>query len=235
VEEKAIQPEAEYSKAKVEEEKVVLPEIAKNRPEKEEPKKQIVRATVGLSGINLNRVSGFGITSHYKIWNNWGLNLSLDALISRPAFFEDEKEYKRRNNRPFEDNLGALRPKDGELYRNIRGVRQLIALPISVQYTYELPHNYSIYANAGTALQLYSKDRFQFDLSQKLGQFDPVDFNKLDSRLFGNLTAAIGLQKEWNRFVLQASPSYVFSLKEQRLLEPSMFGLRINAMYRLYK
>ena len=228
-EEIAIQPADKSTLPKAME---ALPEIAKNRPEPEVFKKHLHMA-LGLSSLNFNRFNGLGITSQFPFLDKFAVNLGLNYM-NLPNFFEDERSYKEKRSKDFKDNFGAIKPPPNTSIKNIKSRRELIALPISFQYNYDIGRNFVLFGNLGSSLILSSKDVFDFDYSQQPGQSSLENINsKVKTPIFNNITTNLGVQKNWKRFVFEASPSFMLNTKKQPVLDRTNYGFKFNLIYKL--
>ncbi len=228
-EEVAIQPADKSALPKAIE---ALPEIAKNRPEPEVFKKHLHMA-LGLSSLNFNRFNGFGISSQFPFLDKFAVNFGLNYM-NLPNFFEDERSYKEKRSKDFKDNFGAIKPLPNTSIKNIKSRRELITLPISFQYNYDVGRNFVLFGNLGSSLILSSNDVFDFDYSQQPGQTSLENINnKIKTSVFNNITTDLGIQKNWKRFIFEASSSFMLNTRNQPVLDRTSYGFKFNVMYKL--
>lgn len=194
----------------------------------------------GLS-YNLNVVkheTGIGIWTELFISKKLSLGVGLDYMsLDEPRFNTDDNfTNKRREN--FRDLYAPKIPMNQDIF-NIDVSEKRIQLPILLTYHFPLKNNFSILTSIGTSLNLNAKQNIAFNVRR--GPSDYIDGkfrSEVRKPIFTNIVLGVGIEKTWNKFVIQALPTFNFQTISSPKNKPdddnriSNIGLRIRALYR---
>ncbi|MCX6352399.1 MAG: hypothetical protein NTX03_11135 [Bacteroidetes bacterium] len=190
---------------------------------------------VGLGADAGPAQMGFLGVGELKLANNFGVSVGLKSTDFHNESFKDEKDFHERRGKDFATEYGNnLPPKDSTPFSDIRTFNRMLQLPVKLNYTLPLKHNFSLLVSAGTDIDLGGMEHV--DCHRRKGpahEDEPKKFGvNIKPVAINNAVFSVGVQKQWNHFIVQASPyispqlNKVFYKKEDLY-----FGLSLKALY----
>lgn len=164
--------------------------------------------------------------------DRWSINLGLSKGSLSETEYYSEDDFIRDKGEPFRDKYAIMLP-DKYIIKSIETSHSMVRMPISISYQQPLKRGYALFFTLGSQLDLSVNTDFSFhyqepsgDVEERKGTIEdyPVTFN--------NANLAIGLQKQWNHIVLQASPFISKQLKTVSYQNQDLIlGARVRLLY----
>ncbi len=185
-------------------------------------------------GVGADLLNGFNTTLWTEAFlsDRWSVNLGLSKGSLSEIEYHSEDDFIREKGEPFRDKYAIMLP-DKYVIKSIETSHAIVRMPISISYQHPLKHGYALVFSLGSQLDLNVETTFSChyqepsgDIEERKGIIDdsPVTFN--------NLNLAIGLQKQWNHFVLQASPLLSKQVKTVSYQNHDLIlGARVRLLY----
>jgi hypothetical protein len=110
---------------------------------------------------------------------------------------------------------------------------RLIQLPILLTYHLPLQHHLALLFSAGTELDLISQRHLEYDQASIATGFErKVADQPIQDHFFNNVIIAVGIQKNWKHFTIDASPYISPQLMSEEYRQRDMnFGIKLRGMY----
>lgn len=196
------------------------------------------------------------------LWNEWllnkhfSLNFGLSVKQLEGDEFDDEREYNfkygekgitelpekgQTENKDFRDrHLPGLTPTNE--IRDIHLINEIANIPLSITYRGNLWKGFKWTITAGTELDLYVKEKVEFGfqitnpLMTNKEYIKSTKYRILEPTLFNNYFVSAGLEKQFGRYVFQASPYFTQKVKDANYRCGTFdYGVRFNALYQFGK
>ncbi len=180
------------------------------------------RETIGRSFV----VDAF-LTERFSI--NTGVRL----LSYHGDIFDNEMNFRMKKAQDFRA-LYAPRLLPNQDIKNIDMQDFVVQIPINLAYHIPLKSDFSIITSLGTDLDLSAKKNVKFEYRDLNSSYPhpEVKDSVQNARLFNNLTASVGIQKQVNRFVFQATPYLSKQLTDISYKESGFqWGVRLRVLY----
>ncbi|TDE13247.1 MULTISPECIES: hypothetical protein [Dyadobacter] len=118
---------------------------------------------------------------------------------------------------------------------NIEQNYQLVQIPLTIAYHYQIFPNWAIRFGLGTDLSVYSQKLIRFDYKENSQSFDQGEYNaKLAVKPFNDLTINAGLERRWNNFLFRVSPYLTPQLRRTEYSKEDLsWGARVQVLYKL--
>ena len=190
-------------------------------------------------GLNTSRhETGIGIWTELFISKKLSLGVGLDYMSLNELRFNTDGHFTDKRRENFRDLYAPKIPMNQDIF-NIDVSEKRIQLPILFTYHFPLKNNFSILTSAGTSLNLSTKQNIAFNVRR--GPSDYIDGtfrSEVRRPIFANIIFGVGIDKTWNKFVIQALPTLNFQTINPSKGRPDddnrigNIGLRIRALYR---
>ncbi|WP_031530307.1 hypothetical protein [Dyadobacter crusticola] len=120
---------------------------------------------------------------------------------------------------------------------NIEQNYQLVQIPLTIAYHYEILPNWALRFGIGTDLSVYSVKDIHFDYKKDSQSFDKGEYNaKLAVKPFNDITINLGLERRSNKFLFRVSPYVSPQLRKTEFFSKDLsWGARVQALYKLNK
>ncbi len=192
-----------------------------------------VRVGAGLD-IEKN-YTGKSLVAAVTIGKHWGLSLGLSKGVVEGRKYPNEKVFIDRNKFDFRRTYRPeIPPMPSYAIKNISTEAAVVRMPVAVNYRFPLEKGWTLYASAGTTFDLKVEEKFQFELEKWNNKpiRDQVIAKPRQASVFNNVNTGLGVEKQWNHFVVQAETYIAPSLKDCSFRqEKAPAGLRIRALY----
>jgi hypothetical protein len=106
-------------------------------------------------------------------------------------------------------------------------------MPLSISYQQPLKRGYALVFGLGTMLDLSLKTNFTCRYQEPSGDVEErKEIIEDNAVTFNNMNVSVGLQKQWNHFVLQASPFINKQIKTVSYQNQDLIvGARVRLLY----
>ncbi len=207
--------------------------LTKNKKTKNHLSLKNLQYQAGLGLEKANTQFGIGIMGELFFSKRFSINVGFKYLNIN-NHFRDSDDFNKQTNKDFYAATSQF--ADTFNIANIAMNYNILQIPVAFNYSIPLKNDFAFLSSVGTDLDIstnlnvkyqevvnYSKD-IEKNTSLNV-QYHPV--------LFNNMVLAIGLQKQWNHIILQASPFISPQLKIVDYKQDNLYGgLRIRAFYK---
>ena len=193
------------------------------------------------AGLSLNtsrHETGVGIWIELFISKKLSLGVGLDYMSLNEPRFNTDDNFTNKKRENFRDLYAPKVPMNQDIF-NIDVSEKRIQLPLLLTYHFPLKNNFSILTSAGTSLNLNTKQNIAFNVRRGPSDYIDNSFRSEVRRpIFTNIIWGVGIEKTWNKFVVQALPTFNFQTINPPKNKPDddnrigNVGLRIRALYR---
>ncbi|MCF2492437.1 hypothetical protein [Dyadobacter chenhuakuii] len=118
---------------------------------------------------------------------------------------------------------------------NIEQNHQLVQIPLTIAYHYELSPNWALRFGIGTDLSIYALKDIHFNYKKDSQSFDKGEYNaKLSIKPINDITINLGLERRSNKFLFRVSPYVSPQLRKTEFSNKGLlWGGRVQALYKL--
>ncbi len=170
-----------------------------------------VRAGVG--GVVAKAQLGIG--AHVELFLDKRLSIPAGIQYSQLAVqrYPNDEHFKMRNDFDFRVNFAPKIPF-GAPIKNIQEQSALVQIPIRIGYYLPLKSDFYLLGKVGTDLDISGTRRVDFDFRDKNVEQTINNVNSsLETKLFNNYVVSLGMEKRFNNFSIQLTPTYIFEQK----------------------
>lgn len=185
-------------------------------------------------GVGADLLNGFNtaLWTEAFLSDRWSINVGLSTGSLNETDYLSEDDFIRDTGKPFREKAGITLPNK-YVIKSIEASHSLVRMPLSLSYQQPLKRGYALVFGLGTMLDLSLKTNFTCRYQEPSGDIEerkeiiedqPVTFN--------NMNFSVGLQKQWNHFVLQASPFINKQIKTVSYQNQDLIvGARVRLLY----
>ncbi|MDH4459790.1 MAG: hypothetical protein QE277_00095, partial [Flectobacillus sp.] len=185
-------------------------------------------------GVGADLLNGFNtaLWTEAFLSDRWSINVGISTGSLNETDYLSEDDFIRDTGKPFREKAGITLPNK-YVIKSIEASHSLVRMPLSLSYQQPLKHGYALVFGLGTMLDLSLKTNFTCRYQEPSGDIEerkeiiedhPVTFN--------NMNFSVGLQKQWNHFVLQASPFINKQIKTVSYQNQDLIlGARVRLLY----
>jgi hypothetical protein len=118
---------------------------------------------------------------------------------------------------------------------NIEQNYQLVQIPLTIAYHYEIHPNWALRFGIGTDLSVYAEKDIHFNYKKDSQSFDKGEYNaKLAVKPFNDITINLGLERRSNKFLFRVSPYLSPQLNKTEFSKKGLlWGARAQILYKL--
>lgn len=173
--------------------------------------------TAGLMGHVGIGEKGFGLMATVLKNQRWQfqIGLKLSSIMGRNYY--DEEEFKRTEKTNFATEYTGVNGVHMHDYKNIQFNYKVVQIPLSISYLMPLKKDLWFVTGLGTKLSLRSTEAVAFRAKNWPGNqvvSQELSVIKTNFPKMNDVSIALGLQKKWNRFVVQSSMYFDKSFNE---------------------
>jgi hypothetical protein len=170
-----------------------------------------VRAGVGgvVSSAQL------GVGAHVELFLDKRLSITAGIQYSQLAVqrYPNDDHFKMRNDFDFRVKFAPKIPF-GAPIKNIEEQSTLVQVPIRIGYYLPLKSDFYVLGKVGTDLDISGTRRVDFDFRDKNIEQTINNVNSsIETKLFNNYLVSLGIEKRFNNFSVQLTPTYTFEQK----------------------
>ena len=185
-------------------------------------------------GVGADLLNGFNtaLWTEAFLSDRWSINVGISTGSLNETDYLSEDDFIRDTGKPFREKAGITLPNK-YVIKSIEASHSLVRMPLSLSYQQPLKRGYALVFGLGTMLDLSLKTNFTCRYQEPSGDIEerkeiiedqPVTFN--------NMNFSVGLQKQWNHFVLQASPFINKQIKTVSYQNQDLIvGTRVRLLY----
>ncbi|MCF0075261.1 hypothetical protein LZD49_32570 [Dyadobacter sp. CY261] len=117
---------------------------------------------------------------------------------------------------------------------NIEQNYQLVQIPLTIAYHYEIRPNWALRFGIGTDLTVYSLKDIHFNYKKDSQSFDKGEYNaKLSVNPFNDITINLGLERRSNKFLFRLSPYVSPQLRKTEFSNKDLlWGASVQVLYK---
>lgn len=176
------------------------------------------------AGFSLgNQQLGGSLLGEIRLRPRWSVQVGVHLLSQTGFQYHSADEFEQTENQDFRA-LYAPNVAPGDEIQNIDQTYTILQLPLTVAYHYPLGRSWALRLGVGTTLDLLAQSRVTFDFERNGLDFEQgLKEGNVPVRLFNNATVSLGLERQWKRLLLRASPFVSPQIK--------WVGYRVEAIY----
>ncbi len=194
-----------------------------------------LRYNIGLSVEKANQQAGAGLAAQVFFTDRLGIGTGLKVLNISNEKFRNIRDFYEREGIYFREAYGELLKDTGNLLgiENIHRKTTLVQIPVSVTYMLPVKNSYSIAFSGGTDIDIAAKHSIEFDRNRHNEHDKRQNISiPLATTALNNASFAVGGQKAWKHFILQANVFASPQLKKAEYKKhPIYCGLNVKALY----
>ena len=120
---------------------------------------------------------------------------------------------------------------------NIEQDYQLVQIPLTIAYHYEILPDWALRFGIGTDFSVYAHKDIHFDYKENSQSFDKGEYNaKLAVKPFNDMTINLGLERRSNKFLFRVSPYVSPQLRKTEFSKKDLsWGARVQVLYKFNK
>lgn len=187
---------------------------------------------IGLNGEAGTKQQGVGLYAEVMINRHWSIGLGLDQVHVASGRFITDYQFNAHTHHDFrEEYAKGLDPRRVIMDINRRGITW--QLPITAGYRIALGQGFTLIPSAGVALSLSAREKttFSYQWTPKDRQQGMVD-RPQPTDWYNAWTLAIGTEKQWKHWVVQAGPTLINPLTPTPdQINATSLGLRTRLLY----
>ncbi|MFY7825757.1 MAG: hypothetical protein ACOVQ4_01470 [Flectobacillus sp.] len=188
-----------------------------------------VRAGVG--GVVSN--AQFGVGAHVELFLDKRLSISAGIQYSQLALqkYPNDELFRKRNDFDFRVNFAPKIPFGAQI-KNIEEQSTIVQVPLRIGYYFPLKGDFYVLGKVGTDLDISGTRRVNFSFKDKNTEQMLNNINSsIETKLFNNYMVSLGMEKRFNNFSIQVSPSYTFEQKKVSYRKDYGFGGELKLNY----
>ncbi len=187
------------------------------------------------AGFNAGKdAAGASALGEIRLSPKWSVQTGLGwQQITGPGYYTAE-QYKQQTGEDFRKLYAPYVAENVDLL-NIEHSYQVIQVPVAFAYHYRLHPAWALRFGLGTDLTVYGQQRIHFDYKEDNLSFDQGEYNaSLRVPAFSNLTAQIGIERSWKRFLFRLGPVATWQLRNVAYAKSNFSpGFRLQVLYRI--
>lgn len=156
-----------------------------------------------------------GVGAHVELFLDKRLSITAGIQYSQLAVqrYPNDDHFKMRNDFDFRVNFAPKIPF-GSPIKNIEEQSTLVQVPIRIGYYLPLKSDFYLLGKVGTDLDISGTRRVDFDFRDKNIEQTVNNVNSsIETKLFNNYVVSLGMEKRFNNFSIQLTPTYIFEQK----------------------
>ena len=197
-------------------------------------KYQYAAGMMGNVGIG---EKGFGMMATVLKNHRWQFQIGIKLSSMMGKSYYDEEEFKRTEKSSFAAEYTGVNSGHMHDYKNIQFNYRVIQIPLSVSYLMPLKKDLWFVTGLGTKLSLRSYEAVAFRAKNWPGNqvvTQEVNMIKTNFPKMHDVSISLGLQHQWNRFVLQSMMYFEKSFNEVKFKPMSATsGISLQISYLL--
>lgn len=178
--------------------------------------------------------AGASALGEIRLSPKWSVQTGLGwQQITGPGYYTAE-QYKQQTGQDFRKLYAPYVAENVDLL-NIEHSYQVIQVPVAFAYHYRLHPAWALRFGLGTDLTVYGQQRIHFDYKEDNLSFDQGEYNaSFRVPAFSNLTAQIGIERSWKRFLFRLGPVANWQLRNVAYAKSNFSpGFRLQVLYRI--
>lgn len=201
-------------------------------------KKTVAKSKINfLTGIGADLsipFTGLNLLEEIQIGKHWSITSGLRYLTFGDEQFGDEDEYNEKAHEEFKERFNAHVADSMEI-GEIEIHDQFLQIPLLLNYRFPLKNGFEILLSTGSDINLYFRKNVQFVSKTPSNSETPVALTeKPDFKTVHDIRLGVGIQKNWNRYMIQLVPEAVYLFNTPNVfVKPFNHGIRIGAFYRI--
>lgn len=185
-------------------------------------------------GVGADLLNGFNtaLWTEAFLSDRWSLNAGLSKGSLSETGYNSEDDFSRDKGEPFRDKYAIMLPNKYTI-KSIETSYSMVRMPISISYQQPLKRGYALVFSFGSQLDLSITTNFSFRYQEPSGEIEDKEGILIESPVtFNNMNFSVGLQKQWNHLVLQASPFINKQIKTVSYQNQDLIvGARVRLLY----
>jgi hypothetical protein len=156
-----------------------------------------------------------GVGAHVELFLDKRLSITAGIQYSQLAVqrYPNDDHFKMRNDFDFRVKFAPKIPF-GSPIKNIEEQNTLVQVPIRIGYYLPLKSDFYVLGKVGTDLDISGTRRIDFDFRDKNIEQTISNINSsLETKLLNNYVVSLGMEKRFNNFSIQLTPTYIFEQK----------------------
>ncbi len=150
--------------------------------------------------------SGGSLLGEVRLNRHWSVQAGVRALAQTGFDYHSSEDFEEHEGRDFR-TLYAPNVTSGSEIQDIRQTYGLVQIPLAVAYHYPLGQAWGLRLGLGTNLDLLAHSRITFDFKRSGQEFEHgLHESNVPVSLFNNATVSAGVERQWKRLLLRASP-----------------------------
>ena len=202
----------------------------------------------GISGsLSTKGASTYGLNAELFLDQRVSVSTGIYTMNHKLVTYLSPDHYKFETHKDFKEQFKDRVPSQRQVL-DITEKRQIMVVPVHINYNHPMANNFKIVASAGSELDINGTSSMNYKLKKGGflgGPFQPPTAyseeielekftNKLDTKVFNNLYLALGAEKQFGKLAIQAKVYDNFLVKDVTdYRRKNRIGTEIGLFYRL--
>jgi len=180
-----------------------------------------------------NRQVAGSLLGELRITPKWSFQTGVRWTEITGDNYDTAEQYNQQTGQDFKALYAPYVAQNADLL-NIEQDYQLVQIPFTIAYHYEILPDWALRFGIGTDLSVYAHKDIHFDYKENSQSFDKGDYNaKLAVKPFNDMTINLGLERRSNKFLFRVSPYVSPQLRKTEFSNKDLlWGAKIQVLYK---
>jgi hypothetical protein len=180
-----------------------------------------------------NRQVAGSLLGELRITPKWSFQTGARWTEITDESYDTAEQFSQKTGQDFRALYAPYVAQNVDLL-NIEQNYQLVQIPLTIAYHYEIRPNWALRFGIGTDLSFYAQKDIHFDYKKDSQSFNKGEYNaKLTVKPFNDITINLGLERRSNKFLFRVSPYVSPQLRTTEFSKKDLlWGARVQVLYK---